>query len=294
VIEGVVIQRDPITGEPQSTNARIKHARMQVDQVWKGEAAAFVTLEFGEDTAACELVPPIGEHIRISVIPISPNVFSYDVTSGDGPGDASEDAGLKLYRERTLAEQHKAETGGPAEKRAFADYLRRNGEVHRALWMYEALLRQTPGDLDSLLGLAVLQGTDEAQATLSRLRELAPKTDEWRGKLARTTFLATGVLSSSWKDWSNIENARHCTVDGSDFDSANFDGARLNTCLFPANAHFHGASFRGSDLRSSDFLVWADVKGAFYDCATRLPEWVDMAATGMINVEGKCAEAAPQ
>jgi hypothetical protein len=290
VIDGVVIERDPISGEFGATeNSFNRHARMRVDRVWKGEAAAFVTLEFGEHTEMCQRVPPVGTPIRISPDPVSPNVFAYDVLSGGPPRDPSADAALQLYHDRTLAVQRKAEAGGRPEKIAFADYLRRNGETHRALWLVEALLRQDPSDLDSMAVLAVLQGAiwkaEEAQATLTRLNKIAPRTEAWRGKLARATFEATGALLSSWKDYSNVANVASCDGSDANLDDINFSAARLK-CDF-SRSSFRNANFTGADLRWSRFED-DDLTGAKFDCATKLPDDLDPAAAGMMNVEGTC------
>jgi hypothetical protein len=293
VIDGVVVERDPISGEPGATTDSFKrHARMRVDRVWKGEAAAFVTLEFGEDTAMCQQVPPVGTPIRISPDPVSPNVFSYDVLSGGAPGDPTEDAGLQLYHDRTVAMQRKAEAGGRAEKFAFADYLRRNGETHRALWMYESLLRETPDDFEYLFAISHLQlevdRETEAMATLDHLRKLAERSEEWRGRVARFEFEATGSLTAKWKDWSSARTTKPCRILGSDFDGANFDGAVLNGCWFPRQATFRGASFRGTDLGGVIFSLDNDFRDAKYDCTTQFRKDIDPIKAGMINVKGSC------
>jgi hypothetical protein len=290
VIDGVVIERDPISGEPgATTDSYNRHARMRVDRVWKGDAAALVTLEFGENTAMCQQVPPVGTPIRISPDPVSPNVFSYDVLSGRAPGDSIEDAGLQLYRDRTLAVQRQAQAGGRAEKLAFADYLRRNGETHRALWLYEALLRQEPGDLDSIAALAVLQAAvreeEEAQATLNRLSKIVPHTEAWRGKIARATFEATGALTLDWKDYSNVANVVDCNRSDASFDGTNFSGARLR-CDF-SRSTFRNANFKGADLNWTRFDD-VELKGAIYDCATSFRSDFDPIAAGMVNVNGNC------
>jgi hypothetical protein len=292
VLEGEIIQRDPILGD-FAGDGTTKHAKMRVDHAWKGDAETIAILEFGEASASCLGPPPeVGTHVRLDVSPVAPNVFFYYVTSTELLQGPKMEQALREYQRRTNEIKARADAGGHTERLAFAEYLRHHGEIHRALWMFESLVEQQPTDLDALTGLAALQGAtweeDEARATLKRLRELAPKTEEWRGKIARATFEATGVLSSNWTDWSNIESTRHCNVAGSHFDSANFDGAHLHGCLFPGDATFHNASFKGADLRDSDFLVRADVKGALYDCATRLPAWIDPAAAGMINVDGSC------
>ena len=291
VIDGVVIERDPISGEfGATTDSFNRHARMRVDRVWKGEAAAFVTLEFGEHTEMCQQVPPVGTPIRITPDPVSPNVFSYDVLSTWGR-DPSEDVGLQLYRDRTVIMQRKAEAGGRAEKLAFADYLRRNGETHRALWLYEALLRQDPGDIDSIAVLAVLQAAirqeEDAQATLNRLSKIAPPTEAWRGKIARATFEATGALASDWKDYSNVANVVSCDQSDASFDGTDFSGARLR-CDF-SRSTFRNANFKGADLAWTRFED-IDLKGAIYDCATEFAADFDPVAAGMINVGGQCAK----
>jgi uncharacterized protein YjbI with pentapeptide repeats len=186
--------------------------------------------------------------------------------------------------------QRKAEPGGRAEKLAFADYLRRNGEKHRALWLYEALLRQDPGDLDSIAVLAVLQAAiwqeEDAQATLNRLSQIAPRTEAWRGKIARATFEATGALAHDWKDYSNVANVVVCRSEAA-LDGADFSGARLR-CDF-ARSTFRNANFKGADLSWARFEE-VDLKGAIYDCATEFATDFDPAAAGMINVEGTCSK----
>jgi hypothetical protein len=295
VIDGVVVERDPISGEPGATTDTLnRHARMRVDRVWKGEAAAFVTLEFGEHTEMCQQVPPVGTPIRISPDPVSPNVFSYDVLSGRRTGDLSEDAGLRLYRDRTVAMQRKSEAGGRAEKLAFADYLRRNGETHRALWLYEALLLQVPDDFESLFALSHLQlethRETDAMVTLDHLRALAERSEAWRGKVARFEFEAKGSLTAEWKDWSSARSTKPCRILGSDFNEANFDGAILDGCSFPPQATFRGASFKGADLGGVSFALGNDLRDAKYDCTTQFRVDVDPIEAGMINVEGQCAK----
>jgi hypothetical protein len=292
VLEGEIIQRDLLFGDSLD-DATPKHAQMRVDQAWKGESAPIVALEFIENSSSCGAPPlPVGTHLRIRATPLAANVFPYGAGSDFLLQGPKMEQALRAYQRRTNAMQARAESGDHAERVAFADYLHRYGETHRAVDVYQSILRDQPKDLESYTALAVLQGEtislDDARETLARLRALAPQSEEWRGKLARTTFLATGVLSSDWKDWSRIENSRPCTVEGTDFDNANFDAARMHGCLFPGTATFHNASFKGADLRDSDFLVRADVKGALYDCVTRLPEWIDPVAAGMVNIEGQC------
>jgi len=291
VIEGVVIERDPISGEPgATTDTYSRHARMRVDQVWKGEAAKFITLQFGEDTAMCQQVPPVGKHIRISPHPVAPNVFAYDVLSIRGPGDPTEDAGLQLYRDRTIAMQHRAEVGGPVEQRAFADYLHRYGEIHRALWWYESWMKQKPLDLDAMGPLAILQAKarqkEKAAATLKLMRQLAPRTEEWRGKIARATFEATGQFMPDWNDWSDLTRPWPCEGPDGNLDNANFDRSDLSGCKF-GQISFRNASFLHADLSYISFAS-ISLAGAKYDCATKLPDDFDPAKEGMINVEGQC------
>jgi hypothetical protein len=292
ILEGEIIQRDPLLGD-STEDTTTKHAKMRVDQVWKGEATPIIILEFIENSSSCGAPPPpVGTHVRVTVAPLSPNVFYYSVTSDFLLEGRKMEQALREYERRTNEMKARAAAGGHAERVAFAEYLQRNRETDRALVLSESIVGQQPNDLEARLMLAELQGEvgrlDDAASTLAEVRRRAPRNEEWRGRLARAAFLATGVLSSSWKNWSNIENDRSCRVVGIDFNSANFDGARLHGCLFPGDATFHSASFKGADLRNWDFLVSADVKGALYDCATRLPKWIDPVAAGMINVEGEC------
>jgi len=117
---------------------------------------------------------------------------------------------------------------------------------------------------------------------------LAPKTDEWRGKLARTRFAGTGKFTESWRDWSDLQSpAYRCMSRRQKFDHAVFDHADLSNCMF-FDADFSQASFLGADLSSADFKRSTFV-GAKYDCFTKFPSDLDRTAAGMINVDGDCA-----
>ncbi|GAB2175568.1 pentapeptide repeat-containing protein [Dongia sp. agr-C8] len=295
VLEGVVVQREPIAGEPGATDSHWRKARMRMDRVWKGEAAEFITLEFGEPGSMCEAVPPVGAPLRIAPTPRSPNVFGYDMLSYFGSRGPNEDAGLQLYRERTLILQRQAEAGGRAEQLAFAGYLRQHGEKHRALWMLEALSREDPNDFDTAFALVALQtetgNTNDAEDTLTGMRKIAGNNEVLRGKIARTLFETTGHLDSDWKDWSNLTNRGICSGYGQHYDDFNFAGSHLN-CYFERST-FRGTNFKGSDL-SSVVLEDVDLTGAKYDCATKLPKDLDPVAAAMINVDGSCPQPAPQ
>jgi uncharacterized protein YjbI with pentapeptide repeats len=100
--------------------------------------------------------------------------------------------------------------------------------------------------------------------------------------------VATGRLTSGWKDWSDLKPAVHCEVSEGNFDNATFDGANLATCEF-VRSSFRNASFLRADL-SNAYFEDSSLAGAKYDCATKLPEDFDPEAAGMINVEDSCAK----
>jgi hypothetical protein len=288
VLEGEIIQRDPLTDTPSGT----QRAKLRVFYAWKGEAESVATLEFIDASAACMWPPPdVGTHVIVEATPRAPNVFFYD---GDLQWLRHEkmDQALHDYKRRTDAMKARADAGGYAEQMAFAAYLQHNGEVHRALWMYESFLRQDPDDFESLFALSNLHfethRETEGMAALGHLRELAERSEEWRGKVARFEFEATGWLTAKWKDWSSANSTKPCRVLGTDFDEANFEGAVLDGCSFLPQATFRGANFRGADLAGVSFALGTDFRDAEYDCATQFRKDVDPVAEGMINVEGGC------
>jgi hypothetical protein len=289
VLEGEIIQRDPL-GVPTEAP---KRAKLRVEYAWKGEAESVATLEFREASSACMVPPPdVGTHVRITVDPRAPNVFFYYVTSTwllEGP---KMEQALREYKRRTDATKARAEAGGHTERLAFADYLYRNREVQRAIWTYESYLRQDPDDIESLFALANIQREtdqlDDAMVTLARVRALAGRSDDWRGKVARFEFEATGWLTAKWKDWSGAKSTKPCRILGGDFAGANFDGAVLDGCSFPPQATFRGASFKSADLGGVSFALDNDFRDAKYDCATQFRSDIDPIKAGMINVEGSC------
>jgi hypothetical protein len=206
--------------------------------------------------------------------------------------DAELDRLLDAYRAKTDALRQAAATGGRAARLAFAEHLRANHETNRAFEVAEALLRQNPNDLDVLLLLALAR-TDahiryEPEETLAVVEQKAPKTVEWRGRIARVLFAATGQLTPGGQDWSDLKQAhKHCYSEPGNFDGAVFDRSDFAECAFRYSS-FRGASFRGTDLTGSYFQD-SDLTGAKYDCATKLPDDLDPVAVGMINVDGGCA-----
>jgi len=288
VLEGEIIERDPLGDNAGS----IKRAKLHVFQAWKGEAESVAILEFYDASAACMFPPPdVGTHVLVDVSPFAPNVFLYDETLWRLEGPKLDQA-LREYQRRTDEMKARADAGGRTERLAFADYLHRNGELNRAIWMYESFLQQDPDDFESLFALSNLQmethRESEAMATLDHLRKLAEQSEEWRGKVARFEFEATGSLTAKWKDWSSAKSTEPCRILGSDFDGANFDGAVLDGCSFGRGATFRSASFKGADLGGVSFAVDNDFREAKYDCATQFRKDIDPVKAGMINVEGNC------
>jgi hypothetical protein len=283
IVDGVVTQRDPIAGDFEDSTQKL--AKMKVETVWKGDVAAVVTLHFNENSASCGSVPPVGQRLRVGFYDAWENEAWYGSCMELPLDDPELNRRLAEYKAQTDVAAKQAQTGNRSSKLIFAKYLRSNREFWRSMRVYEALSWQDPNDLDAILGVAVLQavvlGDNEAKATIAKARQVAPSTDEARGKIARAEFEAFGTLDPSWKDWSDLQNMDGCHAKWLKLDNAVFDGARLNECRFVGSS-LKGASFRGADIGESDF------SGAIYDCATIFPDNFDPTLAGMINAEESC------
>ncbi len=283
IIDGVVTERDPIKGDFKDPTQ--KSAKMKVETVWKGDVADIVTLHFDENSASCGSAPPIGQKIRIGSFAASESEAWYGSCMGLPLDDPELNRRLAEYKTQTDGLAKQAQAGGRNDKFVFARYLRSNREFSRAMRVYESVSQQDPNDLDALLGAAVLQvvvaGDREAEAAIAKAREIAPGTDEARGKIARAEFEALGKLDPGWKDWSGLENIDDCHAKWLKLDNAVFDNARLKNCRFVGSS-LRGASFQGTDLSESD------LSGATYDCATRFPDRFNPVAAGMIFAQERC------
>jgi hypothetical protein len=195
------------------------------------------------------------------------------------------DALLASYRAKTETLAKQAASDAKEPLLAYAKYLAEHDEAQRALDVYERAHRLFPHDLDLLLTLAFARGDANAQfepeTTLGELEQLAPKTDEWRGKIARILYAKTGKFTDGWKDWSKLKQpALRCMSRHQKFDQDVFDRADLSGCTF-VGADFTHASFLGADLGDTNFKDSTFV-GAKYDCFTEFPREFDRVAAGMI------------
>jgi len=206
--------------------------------------------------------------------------------------DSQLDPLIVAYQQNTEALAQAAAGGAKEAQLAYAKRFDENNEKQRALEAYEDAHRSHPDDLDLLLALAAARGQvnlkDEPEATLAELERRAPKTDEWRGKIAYARFAITGNFTAGWKDWSNLKPGLfRCFSNGGDFAGASFDRAELADCIF-YDADLEGASFLGADLSEVVFKE-SILTDARYDCATELPHDLDPKAVGMIYVGGSCS-----
>jgi hypothetical protein len=293
-------------------------ARLRISKVWKGEVGAEVPIYMSIYLIGCTLPPEYDTPVRLAGrfydehlfyglvtvrgsgtygtigLPVTNAVLDQKLRAYQKPvHDSERDRQMDVYRAKTEALRKAAATGDRRARLAYADHLRANRETSRALEIYEALSREDPDDLDLMLILAVARMEDydryEPETTLAEVARRAPATDEWRGKIARTRFAATGELSPGGKNWSDLKRThRYCFSEKANFDGAVFDRADLSECAFRYSS-FRGAGFRGTDLSGSYFQD-SDLTGAKYNCATKLPDDLDPAAAGMVNVEGECAK----
>ncbi|WP_395022033.1 pentapeptide repeat-containing protein [Dongia sp.] len=305
IVEGVI---ESFT--PTDTSSDVQgppFATMRVDRVWKGKAASRVTLAtWGRNY--CVLESLVGKRVRFGAdiysgithdpalgwfVNTNRSVLTY--LGFDMPLQDNElDRLLNAYQSETEAREAAADNR--ESRLEFAKYLRANHETNQAFEVAEALLRADPGDLDVMLFLSIVRTEEgiryEPEETLTEIELKAPKTDEWRSKIARTRFFATGQLTAGGKDWSDLKQEHaHCYSERANFDDTIFDRAELPQCAFRYSS-FRNASFRGADLTGSYFQD-SDLTGARYDCATKLPDDLDPKAAGMIRVEGSCSAPAP-
>jgi hypothetical protein len=324
IVEGIIESYAPMTPAPIGCDNCVTYrssalVSIRVVKVWKGEAMSRAALYF-HGYEVCWIPALVGKPIRIGTgfvakdfkdpqHPTPVTILSaaidpfirFDRSESTGfvnlpLGDPDLDRRLDAYGATTSALQAAAATGDRKTRLAFAEHLRANNERHRAFEIYDALLREDSEDFDLLLILTGAGGRDsvydDPEVTLEELEVRVPKTEEWRRKIALTRFATTGQLTTSAKDWSYLKRThRLCYSDHGTFEDAVFDRADLAKCAFRYSSFRH-ASFRGTDLTGSYFQN-SDLTGARYDCATKLPDDLDPAAAGMINVEGSCTSVAP-
>jgi hypothetical protein len=329
IVEGVVEPYDASKDEVGPRDSR-GVTTMRVERVLKGDVESSVVLLFNAQSADCTHEPPFGQRIRFAArvvetrevlesgqiapefefdgIELSP--YRQALLQGtryilyyrnfDIPlDDPALNAVLEQRQAETKALQEEASVGGLRAELSYAAHLAETNETHRALDVYEAAFIKHPDDLDLLLTLAVVRSdayrNNEPEATLAEVERRAPKTEEWRGKIIRTRFAATGELTPGWRDWTELKPTRseYCKNREMSFDGASFDRSDLAGCDFLGSSFRH-SSFLGADLRHAYFAygpsprLELDASGAKYDCATKFPEDFDPAKEGMINVEGSC------
>lgn len=330
IVEGVVQPYAP-RGKTVPRNRFVGLATMRIDKVWKGHLGPSVALLFQWGSGDCSIPPPFGERVRfgahivdkdrvlndaralaaeapefgpfpdelVPFLEVNKDVLSYPnyIEGMDLPlSDAEFDRLLDAYQAKTDAMKREAANGGDA-RLAYATHLEENRETHRALEVYEDVLQEHPDDLDLLLTLALVRTevrrNGEPEATLAEVVQRAPKTEEWRGKILRTRFMATGKLTPEWKDWTELKPTQspYCENRDMNFDDASFDRSDLAGCDFQ-EATFRRGSFLGTDLSHALFGYGpgprVDMTGAKYDCVTKFPPDFDPTKEGMINVEGIC------
>ncbi len=321
IVEGVIESYSPpdLVSDVRGPGVVIVH----VEKVWKGVVTqriaylifpiGYLSTEWQPPSVPCPVEAPVGRRIRLAGefegkvgeraagypgLDANTNILGLRALYGGylPLSDPELDRLLAAYQAKTDTLQQAAATGGRREKLAFADYLLANSEKHRAFEVYDALLRESPNDLDLMLALAVARTKarmdDEPEATLAIVKTRAPNTEKWLSKIARARLAATGVLTADGKDWTDLKRMHTtCYSDHENFDGAVFDRAELAECAFRYSS-LRNASFRGTDLTGSYFQD-SDLTGAVYDCATKLPDDLDPVAAGMINVAGSCPATAP-
>jgi hypothetical protein len=282
IIEGVVIDAP-----------RFWSATMQVNRAWKGSFDKTVLLRFGSPSTNCDSPPPVGEPMIIVGRRDGSKSLSYNACSQVVAPDQAFRTALTAYKDRTEALEERAKPGLRADILTFADHLRTSGEHHRALDLYEQLLREDPEAFELLIPVALIQGViidGNPQPALQRLRDRAPDTEEWRRKVAYAALEAACQIDPTRKDWSNVragKTGRRCKIEGVDLKAANFDGADLSSVWFK-NSPLEGASFRGANLFGSSF-DGSSLIGAQYDCNTQYnTRYFNPTEAGMIKVESEC------
>jgi hypothetical protein len=279
IIEGTVIN-------PPSFGS----ATMQVDRAWKGSFGKTVILEFGGlFPTNCDSPPPVGVPMLIVGRLDGSKSLSYNACSRVVAPDQPFRNALTAYKERTDTLEEQAKSGLRPDILAFADHLRVSGEHHRALDLYEQVLREHPEAFELLVPIALIQGVIDGnpQPALQRLRERAPDTEEWRRKVAYTAFEAACEIDPTRKDWSKVRSGGRCKIEGVDLKGANFDGADLSRVWFK-DSPLEGASFRGANLFGGSF-DGSSLIGAEYDCNTQYnARYFSPTAAGMIKVESEC------
>jgi uncharacterized protein YjbI with pentapeptide repeats len=313
VVEGVIVGT-PTEAPPIAPTAgtgtyfgwsNSLRVEMRIDKVWKGKAPKVIQIRFNPPEAMCIHKPPLDQRIRIGLRQISDQEFFYDGIYDLPLDQPMIDGLLRDYRERSDALEAAANAGDHAARLAFGEHLFQNFEAHRALDLYETLVKQDAQDVEALLKLAIVRNwfgvEGEPAATLNQARHAGPATDEFSRRIARTYFEATGTFEPGRLDFSNFDASQGCRVVEANLDGVIFDGANLGGCVFNY-ASLRNASFKGADLHDTDFGYYgivaaydhAALAGAKYDCATKFRKDFDPAAAGMINVEGKCPATAIQ
>jgi hypothetical protein len=318
IVEGIVEPYRPTADEPDDA---IGFTKMRIDRVWKGDPRSTVVVIFPLASMDCSEPPPSGQRLRFgahlversiplgkSGITLTPQRRKFLETYNDVIYFGRSDDGLlpfalplddeRLehlladYKSASNALETRATAGGRKPQLLYADYLAEHNEAHRAFKIYESLSQRYPDDLELQLRMAVARTKvfldDDPEATLSNIAQRAPKSDEWRNKIARARLAATGKFTQDWKDWSNLKSVGSCNGSLQNFEGAIFDNADLAECSF-VMANLNNASFLHANLERT-FLELTTLAGAKYDCATKLPSDLNPVAAGMINVEGSCAK----
>jgi hypothetical protein len=197
-------------------------ATMRIDKVWKGELTprAVLAIPFGfkffvrqtsGSSPGCWVQSLVGQRIRFGTQIVKKgitDVLGYPGSWEEFPmplQDPKLDRLLEAYQAKTETLRHAAATGGKPARLAYAEHLRTNHETHRAFEVYDALLREDPNDLDLLLLVAVARSDagdyQEPEKTLAEIEHSAPESDDWRRKVARARFTATGELTQGETNW---------------------------------------------------------------------------------------------
>jgi hypothetical protein len=325
IVEGVVQPYDPANDEAGAKDS-FGMTTLRVQRVLKGDVEKSAVLLFNTQSMDCTHEPPFGQRIRFGATLMDTRelaklgriAWQIDImeTSAyrqalvgnkryilyyenfDIPlSDPALNSVLEERQAETRALEKRATGGGIQAELAYADHLAARNESNRALEVYEATFKKHPDDLDLLLALGVARGKanreNEPEATLADVERKSPKTDEWRGKIARARYMATGRFTASWKDWSDLNptQSQWCENRDINLDDASFDRSDLAGCDFQ-EASFRRGSFLGTDLTRAYFGYGpgprVNMRDAKYDCATKFPQGFDPAGEGMINVEGSC------
>ena len=272
IAEGTIESYSAAKGDPNLPRLVV----VRIDKVWKGQVTPRVALlvpmfRIGPDfwtpsmEADCPHPVQIGARIRLGANILGKND---DPVIRDSELDAS------------------ADVLGTHDRGGFINMPLRDPELDHLLAAYQAktdALEQaaTTGDLQARLALAAHMLNNNQRR---RALEIMDALRREGVNLAPTGMLK---LTAERKDWSDLKRIHSgCYSDDANFDGATFDRADLSECAFRYSS-FRQASFRGTDLSGSLFQD-SDLAGATYDCATKLPDDLDPAAAGMINVERNC------